>query len=609
MFSKSKLFSIVSVLFFASSSLAEDLSTSAVARMKSDLTFLASDELKGRDTGSEGIAEAGEFIATRFRELGIGVDGFDGSPFQDFSIPGTSQLGEKEKNYLSFSWGDKTLDGELGVNFTSVSLGSNGSFECPVVFAGYGISAPDLGYDDYEGIDVEGKVVIVIRKEPQQQNADSIFEGQQSSRYAYFSSKELTASLKNAAALIIVNDSVTASRSDQVMTVTAAGAALSDKQVPTFHCQRSLIDPILKEATGRNLLEMEAAIDADLKTQSVELEGVTVRGEAMIEEARIPVRNVIGYLPGSGELADEWVVVGAHYDHVGMGRQGSLSPGTLAIHNGADDNGSGTVTMLEVARRFATQAAENRRGILFMAFTGEEKGLLGSKYYARNPRWPLEKTVAMVNMDMVGRLKDDSLTIYGTGTAEEFDGLIDELNEVGKFNLAKQPEGFGPSDHSSFYEKEIPVFHFFTGLHNDYHRPGDDVEKVNFDGMARIATMIFSAVDSIATTEKKPSYVNISGRANVGRSRPTRRRAVLGVQLDLNYRDEGARIAEATQSGAAAKAGVEEGDVIVKIGDTDIESVLNLRQALGNKRPGDKIKVTLQRGSEEKVVEITLSQG
>lgn len=590
---------------------AEDAIAATVNRLKTDISYLASDALEGRDTGSEGIRLAGEYIKQRFDELGILTDSFDGTPYQEFTLPGPSDIGPAEENTLVFSGKDALPTMVLSENFNPLSLGSNGQFDAEVVFVGYGITAPDLGYDDYENIDVEGKVVIMIRKEPQQQNADSIFDGTRSSQYAFFSAKELNAALHKVAGVIMVNDALTVSSGgDELLSVTAGGSAMSESQVPTLYCSRAAIDEVVKLGTGKSLDELEQAIDSDAAPRSQILEGIRVQGQTSIKQSKIPARNVIGVLPGAGELASEYVVVGAHYDHVGMGGQGSLAPGTIAIHNGADDNASGTTTMLEVARRLAADTSEQRRSLIFMAFTGEEKGLLGSKYYVRNPRWPLEETVAMVNMDMVGRLTDNALTVYGTGTAEGFDEMIDRLNESAKFALSKQKAGFGPSDHASFYEVEIPVFHIFTGLHNDYHRPSDDFDKVNYDGMARIATMVTELVTEICVAPERPAYLKTTAVADVGRGRgrgPARTRAVLGVQLDLS--GGAAVIDEVTEEGPAAKAGMQSGDVIVKIGDDTIETIRDLRSSMTQQKAGEEIKISVKRGEEELELTLILGEG
>ena len=286
-----------------------------------------------------------------------------------------------------------------------------------------------------------------------------------------------------------------------------------------------------------------------------------------------------------------------------MGGAGSLAPGTIAVHNGADDNGSGTTTLLEVARHLSKDQSSNRRGIIFIAFSGEEKGLLGSKHYVRSPRWPLEKTVTMVNMDMVGRLNDGAITVYGTGTAEGFDSLMDKLNESSKFRLDKQPAGFGPSDHSSFYEFDIPVFHFFTGLHNDYHRPSDDADKVNVQGMQQIADMVNRLVIDLATRSDRPKLLKISDVADVGRAN-ARPRVTLGIQMDTN--SEAVLVDAVSEGSGAAAAGMMKGDTIIKIGETAVANAREMRRALGSKKPGDTIEVTVRRGTEEVKLQVKL---
>ncbi len=556
-------------------------------------SFLASDDQEGRDTGSEGIQRAGSFIADRFQSLGLNTQLFDGQAFQTFSIPGPPVMGDAAKNRLSISGelpAGFAIPLELDRDFRSMSLGSSGEFSGEIVFAGYGITAPDWGYDDYANVDVKGKVVIVLRKEPQQNQASSKFDGLRTTQFAYFSSKEANAVMHQAAAMILVNDLPSASQEsgDYLLAVEEAGKALTDNQIPTLAVRRAALDPLLKAVLGKDLKELEDAIDADLQPQSQVLPGVMVSGETLIETSQIAARNVVACLPGAGALVDEFVVVGAHYDHVGMGGPGSLAPGTVAIHNGADDNASGTTTLLEVAKRMAQDNTPDRRSIVFIAFSAEEKGLLGSKYYASHPRFPLEDTVAMVNMDMVGRLTDNNLTVYGTGTADGFDALVDRMNREPPFILDKQPAGFGPSDHASFYEKNIPVFHFFTGLHNDYHRPSDDFERVNLDGMARIANMVTDVVRELSTQTERPRLIKSSAVADVGRTlrgRPTRPRAVFGITLDLGA--EVAKIESVTPDGPGSKAGLQAGDVITQVGDSRVPDSSELRRLMSDKKPGE----------------------
>ncbi len=584
--------------------MAEDLAGIAT-RLQTDLAYLSSDVLAGRDVGTEGIAKAGEYIAKRFTDLGLETDKFDGGPYQEFAIPGPAALGPAEKNQLKFTGVDGLPGLKLEDNFCPLSLGSSGKFESDVIFVGFGITAPELDYDDFAGMDVEGKVVIVLRREPQQNDAKSRFNGTQNTAYAYFTAKELNASLHKVAAMILVNDAQTAEgrTGDQIMRVTEAGASLAKTKVPTIYCSRSVIDPLVQKSTGKSLTELQAQIDSTGMPKSVVLKNVKATGEVDISSKDVIARNVVGFLPGKGALANEYLVVGAHYDHVGMGGAGSLAPGTVAIHNGADDNGSGTTTMLEVARHLSLDKSESRRGIIFMAFSGEEKGLLGSKHYVRSPRWPLEKTVAMVNMDMVGRLTDESLTVYGTGTAEGFDPLMDKLNETSKFKLDKQPAGFGPSDHQSFYEFDIPVFHFFTGLHNDYHRPSDDFDKINIEGMQKIADMVDRLVIDLATRPERPKLLKISDIADVGRAN-ARPRVTLGIQMDTN--SEAVVVQEVAAGSGAAVGGIMPGDTIIKVGDTAVANAREMRRVLSSKKVGDVIEVVVKRGTEEVKLQVKL---
>lgn len=633
----------------------------AAARMSDDLKYLASDELAGRGVGTEGIAQAAEFIAKRFGDLGLATNAFHDTPFQDFSIKGPSVVGPPDGNSLVLT--GKGLEAQalrLGVDFLPLSLGSNGNFSGPLAFAGYGITATEYGYDDYAEFDATGKVVIVIRKEPQQEQENSKFEGKQNSQYAFFTTKELNASMHKAAALILVNDSVTAKAAaskiaedlkqqentlaelhkqtpseesqrdqfsrrikiaeqqiellkkklaegagDALLGVNDAGMPLRGATVPTLFCTRAVVSRWLTAAGGKSLAELESAIDRDCAPHSFLLEEVQCAGETTITTSQTSVRNVIATVPGSGDLANEYVVVGAHYDHVGMGGQGSLAPGTVAVHNGADDNASGTVTMLEVARNLSQNSSRNRRTLIFMAFSAEESGLLGSVHYVRNPRYPLEKTVTMINLDMVGRLNNEELTVYGTGTAADFSSQIDRLNERYGFKVVKVPQGKGASDHASFYDARIPVFHFFTGLHNDYHRPSDDVGKLNVSGMVRISRMISDLTLEIAEKAERPKLVEVQGSASPRSQNGNR--ATLGVRLERSPGAE-ARVTSVNEGGAAASAGIQENDIIVEIKGMPIENVGQLREVMGKLKSGEKVQVTYRRNGMPYVVSLTLGE-
>jgi Peptidase family M28/PDZ domain/PA domain len=603
---------VIAVGLFANcfGSLSADERASVEARLRSDLTFLSSDELQGRDVGSEGIAKAGEFIAARFSELGFQTDNFDGKPFQDFNIPGRSKLGPAVENTLTLIGVEGLPALKLEENFCPMALGTNGEFEGELVFVGFGITAKDLEYDDYANLDVTGKVVIALRKEPQQNDENSRFDGTQNTPFALFTTKQMNAAVHKVAALILVNDNQTVERGgDQLMQVGEAnGPGNLGSRVPTIFCSREVIEPLIQKSLGKSIETIQSEIDATGKPQSAVLTGLRASGSVSIKNAETIARNVVGFLPGRGDLSDEFVVVGAHYDHVGMGGPGSLAPGTIAVHNGADDNSSGTTTMLEIARRLShDDKSQERRGVVFIAFSGEERGLLGSKHYVRNPRWALENTVAMVNLDMVGRLTSNALTVYGTGTATGFDELIDRLNERTKFALDKQVAGYGPSDHQSFYEVGIPVFHFFTGLHNEYHRPSDDIELINFEGMQRIADMTSDLVLELATRPDRPELQKISAVADVGRrNRGTSGRLTLGIMMDAN--SQSVLVQSVTPGSAAEKAGIQPGDGIGKMDDEVIRNSADLRNFMGRKKLGDTITVTVLRNGQEVPLQVKLGK-
>ncbi len=426
-----------------------DASQLSKDRLAKDLEYLSSDALEGRGTSTQGINVAADFIASRWSELGLRTDFFDGKPFQAFNIRGPKIAGDAAKNRLEFIGPDNQKRvAELGKDYTPVSLGKNGSFDGPIVFAGYGITAMDegreLNYDDYAGLSVVGKVVIVLRKEPQVADPDSPFDGLDTSQYAYFATKAANAAVHGAKGMLIVNDRATVEANGDVLpAVDGAGSSFTSSAMPTLFVKRDWVDEVLQKSLGKTLSEMETEIDKELKPQSAELKEWKAVGQTETVPSKVDVKNVIASLPGVGALANEYVVVGAHYDHVGMGGEGSLAPGTIEVHNGADDNGSGTVCLLEVSKRLAERYKADstdggpRRTIVFMAFSAEEKGLLGSQHYCRNPRFALDQTVAMVNMDMVGRMLDNQLTIYGTGTAKEFSGLIDKLNASYGFEVER----------------------------------------------------------------------------------------------------------------------------------------------------------------------------
>ena len=633
--------------------------TEAETRLLSTVEYLASDELQGRGIGTEGLDRAADYIAERFAEIGLKTKLFDGTPFQEFTISTSARLGEHNEAALVGPNGQR-IELKLGEDFTPLAIGGSGDFDLPLVFVGYGITAPDEGYDDYQGIDVKGKAVVVLRHEPQQDNPHSVFNGTEHSQYAPFSRKVANASEHEAAAIVFVTDEFELQRKldrrvrryrkvldelrdelarfskfenptvdevqehlsrmdalgkelakqqekmrdlfDPVLRFNAAGQEGDDRRFPVLHMRRGVIDRVLQQVADTSLAELERRIDKGPAPQSRELAGWRLVGHVEIERKKATVKNVVGVLEGQGPLAEETIIIGAHYDHLGMGGPGSLAPGVKAVHNGADDNASGVAALIEVARQLASRPEKLRRRVVFIAFTAEERGLVGSAYYVRHPLVPLETTVAMLNMDMVGRLKDNKLIVYGTGAAAEFDSLIDEFNEKYGFEITKRPTGFGPSDHATFYGKKIPALHFFTGTHPDYHRPTDDVDKINVAGMQRIAQMVTDLAVHLANDDERPTY------QATRRSQRTRGgdRPYFGSIPDFAQDAPGYALSGVAKESPAEKAGIRGGDVIVRFGESKITNLEDFDSALRKYKAGDKVKVVVLRDGKQQTFEVTL---
>lgn len=653
----------------------EDSAATIEKRITDEAGYLASDALEGRGIDTAGINKAADYIADQFRQLGLKTDLYDGKPFQWFNITTSAKLGPAEKNVLSFRgpeihrhlqnepeklvWDRAVIDLRLDKDFNPLAAGGSAKFDLPLVFVGYGITAPEAKYDDYAGLDVKNKAVVIIRHQPQQTNPHSPL-GPSPSRHAPFERKIANAYEHGAAAVIFCtsggqlrderdqierrwqaavnalaearaaykklekptpdetakyrdevnrqaaiiqrNGERLTAAADPVLGVHGAGDGSSGREIPVLHCRRDVVDRLLKASTGRGLAETEAAIDQDFKPQSAALADWRAVGRTSILRQDTPARNVVAVIEGEGARADETIVIGAHYDHLGRGGDNSAAPGSREIHNGADDNASGTVALLEIARRLASLDKKLPRRFVLIAFSGEERGLLGSAYYAKHPLVPLDKTIAMLNLDMVGRLKDNKLIASGLGTAAEFEPIVRRLNAQHAFDLIKKPEGFGPSDHSTFYAEKIPVIHFFTGSHADYHRPSDDADKLNIAGIRRISSLVADTATVLAEAPGRPTYQQTKGTPmGSGGTRP-----YFGSVPDYASEGPGLRLQGVTPDGPAARGGLTGGDVIIQLGDSRIGTIVDFDSALRKHKAGDKLKVVVKRGKEEKTLEVTL---
>jgi hypothetical protein len=613
-------------------------------RMQADVTYLADDAQEGRGAGTKGLDRAADYIAKRFEEIGLktapGADGY----FQDFTIPGKVDLGADEAQSLKVAGpGDFAAEAKVKADFTPLAVGIGGKVEkADIVFVGYGITAKDdalkLEYDDYAGLDVKGKVVLMLRREPQLNDEESKFGGRQTTAYATFRHKATNAFQHEAAAVVLVNDKAgLKGGEDQLVAFEAAGGGGS--RVPFVMATRAWADALLKAAGKPALEEIEEKIDADLKPQSFPLDGFKADLAVDIKRDDYKLKNVIGVLEGSGPLADETIIIGGHYDHLGNGVQGgSLSFGSTDIHNGADDNASGTAMFLELARRLAHREDPLPRRVVFMGFSGEELGLLGSHYYCEHPLYPLDKTIFMVNFDMVGRLSDESaLSILGVGTSEGMGEILESLGTAAGFKLkltAGASDGLGGSDHQSFMAKRIPVAFFFTGLHGQYHRPSDDTPLINFDGMSRIADLTEQVTLGVVTRPERPAYTtprrgapkvakaegpaaaHDHGADNPHAADPGEKpkvgdlqegRAWLGTQPD--YGDEGGKgvkLGGVTEGSPAEKAGLTKGDLIVEFGGKKIGTLDDFMDSLMRHKAGETVEIGVLRDGKDVKVKATL---
>ncbi|MDF1702002.1 MAG: M28 family peptidase [Planctomycetota bacterium] len=563
--------------------------------LRARLEHLASDAMQGRDTISEHAITASNWIAGQWKALGLLPKGTDGSWFQPFTVP---QPVLKPGNELSATVGSDTMTFRVEQDWNPFSVTGSGSAEGEVVFAGYGITTTEprfKGYDDYKDVDVKGKIVLIFRKNP----------GWREARHASFMAKLGNARKHGAAAVLLCNDPATVAQAKGQDVVghwsASLGAPAGSGPIPYAFVSQDVARRLLS-ASGQTLEGLETALRKS-GPQSQRLENVSVKVRtALATTKESNARNVIGFLPGRDpELAEEVVVLGAHYDHVGLGFFGSTGGASAAgkIHNGADDNGSGSVSLLEVAEWFAQGQNRPRRSLLFIAFTGEERGLLGSRHYVEHPTVPLADTVAMLNMDMVGRSKGGRMSMGGVGTAKGLKALVAKENKKHGLTMEWDPQGVAPTDSTSFFRKGLPVLFFFTGLHEDYHKPTDDVERINFADMTRICRLVRDVAAEIGEREERLEFT---------RPPAPKRPPTLGVRPSPEPSPHGILIATVVPGGPAALGGMENADTILSIAGQVVRDLQTLRGALMKLEGGKTVPVVVLRDGERLTLKITLGE-
>ncbi len=573
------------------------------------IKVLSSPAFEGRGVDTEGIDRAARYIADHFKRLGLQPGGDDGTYFQKFERVVKRSPG---KNTQLAALG-KTL--AVGDDLAILPWSGSGKADADLVFAGYGITDEKNAWDDYAGLDVKGRIVVVLRYAPGVNTAggDPIIKLE--ARALDLASKVKNAAKHGAAGLLLVNPP--GGDDDLVSPRIEEGA------IPALQVRRTFAAELLR--TG--------GLDLDALAKQI-IEAKKPAGRALAQPVRVSMQcdqqvdkrmlqNVIARLPGTDPaLKDQFVVIGGHYDHHGFAQSGFGAMGKRGeLHPGADDNASGTSAVLELAEAFALREQAPRRTVIFMAFTGEERGLWGSAHYVSHPIYPLDRTVLMLNLDMVGRMKGshsevdgskhDVLDVGGVGTSPGLKALVEHANSE-KISIVWDPSGEAPSDNTSFFEKNVPVLFFFSGMHKDYHRPSDTWDKIDVDGLGKNARLAWRVATAVTDTDtpmpftrpkEHPVFGKLKNKGG-GSEKPMPR---LGLMPEYGDRTDGMSVTSVITGGAAEKAGMLSGDLIVELGGHPVRSVHDYMDALGKFKGGEEIDIAVMRKGQRLVLKAKLA--
>jgi hypothetical protein len=552
------------------------------------IRYLSHEKRGGRYPGSRGSKDVIAYITKQFKSYGV-QPGVKNSFVQPFEINSDIVLGDS--NYVKVN--NKTLSPEI--DYIPFSFSSSGVYKGEAVFAGYGfkINTDDLVWNDYKSINVKGKWVIVMRHSPERDLQHSVFL-----KHSSLHKKMLVARDEGALGIIFISQI-----EDPNLYPLKYLDGYKDSGIPVLHLSNSSADKILKK-DGWTREQIQDYMNTKLKPLSFTL-SETIEAKVNLSLITSRAANIIGLIKsGNREFRDEYIVIGAHFDHVGNGghSSGSRKPETVAVHPGADDNASGTAGLLELAQKLASQKGRLKRSILLIGFDAEEKGLLGSKYFIENPSVDISKIKAMINMDMIGRMKDSTFTVGGVGSSPVFENLLDSLSAYKNFKLNKTKPGYGPSDHASFYSKNIPVLFFFSGFHDEYHTPEDTWKLINLKGQKQILNLVYDLTFNLSRSQKPPSFSE-AGPKN--RSMETRSsfKVTFGIVPSYSSSVIGLEIDQISDSkGPAARAGLINGDVIKSINGKKINDIYEYMERLSELNPGLEVPVEIDRkGSKMKL--------
>jgi membrane-associated protease RseP (regulator of RpoE activity) len=560
---------------------------------------LTTPEMDGRQSGTPGADLAARHLAAAFQAAGLRPGGDGGGYVQSFSVPLGIKLGVT--NTLT-STSPAARPWTLGRDFIPLPVSEDGLVDAEVVFAGHGITAPDLGWDDYAGLDVTGRIVLVLGGEPRGRDPASPFRRPDAYHYSQHAHRIINAREHGARAILLVSHP--AAGDDALPALAGLSQSWS---ILAAAITRGAADVLLAPA-GRTLADLADEIDRRYHPGSRALGGARARLEVRLVRERGTAANVVGVLPGTDpRRAGEVIVIGAHYDHLGRGGEGSLAPDQFGtIHPGADDNASGTAAVVALARAFAA-AGGTPRTLVFAAFAGEELGLLGSTHYVRAPAHPVDRTALMLNLDMVGRLREGKLYVAGVDSGT---GLRDLVTGAAGADLSLDLRGdpYAPSDHTAFYAAGRPVLFLFTGAHEDYHRPGDTWDRINGPGLAAVTAFASRVVAAVAAAPVAPEYVRLAAPPS-----PVRRGGgygpFFGVIPEFGESPRpGVKLGGVRAGSPAEQAGLRAGDIIVAFAGVAVRTLADLTFVLRGRRPGDRVEVIVLREGVEQRLSAVLAE-
>lgn len=554
------------------------------------IKYLASDELAGRFPGTPESKLAQDYITKQLKNADIQPLDENGY-LQKFEFVSDVVTG----NNNSLSIGNNSY--KLGEDFIPLGFSENADLTADAAFVGYGFSIDDsVKWNDYQNVEVSGKWAIILRGGPDDDNPHSIYN-----THLPLRKKVLLAKDRGASGVLFVTQF---SDEDDELIKLRYDNSFSGAGIPVIHISQKVAEDIFSNL-DTDFINVQESLKEIKQPHSFDLPSVKIAAVVELEKTYSDAANIIAVVPGNDpELKNEYVVIGGHYDHLGMGGEGSGSrvPDTLAVHNGADDNASGVAGVIEVGEKLAARQKELKRSIILMNFDAEERGLLGSKHFIDNSNIDINNIITMLNIDMIGHLSENSLTVGGTGTSPIFDEILKEINKKYSFDLHLSPEGFGPSDHATFYSKDIPVLFFFTGTHDDYHKPSDDFPIINVDGEKAIADFTYDIALQLCQAPERPQFTEAGPKESSAPSRGFK--VTFGIVPAYGSQVDGMEVDGVRKEGPADRSGMQKGDIITAIGDKEINNIYDYMYRLGELKKGQTVSVTVLRG--EKTVKLNL---